>query len=279
MDLREIEISGLRIAYRQAGSGPPLVLLHGGMEDSRAWKRQLEGLADDFTVLAWDAPGCGHSSDVPETWRFAEFADALAAWIHALDLRHPHVLGLSWGSSLALEFYRRYSTVPESLILASAYAGWAGSLPPEEVAARLAGILAAADLPREELSKGWPDFFSAAASPELIEEMMSIAADNSGLVHPGGYRAMAHSMVEADLRDVLTQIRIPTLLLYGELDERSPLHVAEDLRVRIPSAELSVIRGAGHLANVEAPDEFNTQVRRFLRRIEQLRKVPSFTRW
>jgi pimeloyl-ACP methyl ester carboxylesterase len=264
LDVRAIEISGLRIAYRQAGSGPPLVLLHGGMEDSRAWKRQLEGLADEFTVYAWDAPGCGHSSDIPKTWRFAEFADSLAAWLRALDLPHPHVLGLSWGSSLALEFYRRHSEVPASLILASAYAGWAGSLPSGEVAARLSSIRAAADIPREELTKGWPDLFSAAASPELIEEMMNIAADNSGLAHPGGYRAMAHSMAEADLRDVLPQIRIPTLLIYGELDERSPLHVAEDLHARIPSAELAVIDGAGHMTNVEAPDEFNAHVRGFI---------------
>jgi len=267
--MKEVQVSDLRIAYRQAGDGPPLVMLHGGMEDSRAWRRQLEGLSDEFTVLAWDSPGCGQSSDVPESWRLPDFADTLAAWLRCLNLEHPHVLGLSWGSSVALEFYRRHSAVPASLILASAYAGWAGSLPLEEVAARHANVLAAAELSREELLKGWPGVFSTAASPELIEEVMSVAADNSGLVHPGGYRAVAHSMADADLRDLLPQIRVPTLLLYGELDERSPLHVAEDLRAQIPTAELAVIPGVGHLANVEAPAAFNAQVRRFLRAVAQ----------
>lgn len=269
MDRREIEVSGLRIAYRQAGTGPPLVLLHGGMEDSRAWIRQLEGLADEFTVLAWDAPGCGHSTDVPETWRLADFADALSAWLHELNVGHPHVLGLSWGSSVALEFYRRHPATPASLILASAYAGWAGSLSPEEVALRHASVLAAADLPPEELSKGWPGLFSTAATHDLIEQVMSMAADNSGLVHPGGYRAIAHSMAEADLRDVLPQIRVPTLLLYGEMDERSPLHIAEDLCAQIPTAVLVVIPGVGHLANVEAPATFNAHVRRFIRTVSR----------
>lgn len=264
MDIREVSISGLRIAYRQAGSGPPLVLLHGGMEDSRVWMRQFEDLANDFTVFAWDAPGCGRSTDVPETWRLAHFADALSAWLRELHVQRPHVLGFSWGSSVALEFCRRHPALPASLILASAYAGWAGSLSPDEVAARLAGVLAAADLPRAELSKAVPGAFSAAASPELLEEMLDIAADNSGLVHPGGYRAIAYSMAEADLRDVLPQIRIPTLLLYGELDTRAPLHVAEDLRDRIPAAELVIIPGAGHMANVEAPEAFNAEVRWFL---------------
>lgn len=265
--MRESLVSGLRIAYRQAGDGPLLVLLHGGMEDSRLWSRQLNGLADEFTVLAWDAPGCGQSSDVPESWRMHDFADALAAWLRALDVGHPHVLGLSWGSSVALEFYRRYPDIPASLVLASAYAGWAGSLTPVEVAARLAGVLAAADLPREELLKGWPGVISSTTSPELVEEVLSVAADNSGRVHPGGYRAIAHSMAEADLRDVLPHIRPATLLLYGELDERSPLRVAQDLRSQIPSAELVVVPGVGHLVHAEAPGEFNMHVRHFLRRV------------
>ncbi len=62
-----VEVGGLRVTYRQAGQGPPLVLLHGGLGDSREWRQQLEGLADDFTVTAWDAPGCGGSS-APGWW-------------------------------------------------------------------------------------------------------------------------------------------------------------------------------------------------------------------
>ena len=67
--MKHVEVSDVGIAYRRAGAGPALVLLHGGMEDSRVWVRQLRGLADEFTVLAWDAPGCGRSADIPETWR------------------------------------------------------------------------------------------------------------------------------------------------------------------------------------------------------------------
>lgn len=269
MTTRQVRVSDVLITYRQRGEGPPVVLLHGGMEDSRAWLRQLDSLSDEFTVLAWDAPGCGQSKDIPESWRLPEFADALAGWLRELNIERPHVLGLSWGSSVALEYYRRHPSAPASLILASAYAGWAGSLPPEEVAARHASALAAADLPREQLVKGWPGVFSTAASPALVEEVLSIAADNSGRVHPGGYRAMAHSMAEADLRDVLPTIRIPVLLLYGELDERSPLHVAENIRAQISSAELVVIPGVGHLANVEAPAEFSAHVRSFIRSLAE----------
>jgi pimeloyl-ACP methyl ester carboxylesterase len=265
--LRELRLGDLRIAYTRVGNGPPLVLLHGGMDDSRSWRRQLDGLADEFTVLAWDAPGCGRSSDVPESWRMPEYADALAAWLRATGIEGPHVLGLSWGSSLALELYRRHPQVPASLILASAYAGWAGSLSPEETAARLEGVLAVADLPLEEVLEAFPGVLSAGAPSGLLDELTVMWADNTGSRKPGGYRAMAHSMAEADLRDVLPRIEVPVLLLYGELDQRAPLQVAGELHQRIPSSRLVVIEGVGHSANVEAPEEFNAHVRTFIRSV------------
>lgn len=268
--MNEVQVAGLRIAYRQSGDGPPLVLLHGGMEDSRAWSPQLDGLSNEFTVLAWDAPGCGRSTDVPETWRLNDYADALADWLGAIGIVHPHVLGLSWGSSVALELYRRHSGLPVSLILSGAYAGWAGSLPADEVARRLASVLAGADASDDELFAGFPGLFSPAAPPQLVEELRRIAVDNSGRAHPGGYRAMAHSMAEADLREVLPLIRVPTLLLYGELDARSPLTVAETLRSSIPVAELVVIPGVGHVANLENPKAFNQEVRQFVRGVMRL---------
>lgn len=265
--MEEFRLGDLRIAYVRAGEGPPVVLLHGGIEDSRAWRLQVDALANEFTVLAWDAPGCGRSSDVPESWRMPDYADALASWLQGIGIQRPHVLGLSWGSSLALELYRRHPHIPASLILASAYAGWAGSLSAGETAARLQGILAMADVPIDELLQAWPGMFASRASPELRTELTAVWADNSGRRKPGGYRAMAHSMAEADLRDVLPRIQVPTLLLYGELDERSPPTVAHDLHARIPSSRLVVIEGAGHLANVEAPAEFNRHVRQFLHSI------------
>jgi pimeloyl-ACP methyl ester carboxylesterase len=139
----------------------------------------------------------------------------------------------------------------------------------KEVDARLESVLAAADLPPEEFRQGWPGLLTSAASAELADELVSIWAANAGTVHPAGYRAMAHSMAEADLRDVLPRIEVPTLLLYGALDQRSPLHVATVLQARIPAAKLVVIPGVGHISNAEAPDAFNACVREFLRPLDQ----------
>ena len=267
MGLNEILVGGRKIAYRLAGRGRPVVLLHGGAEDGRAWRLQREGLADEFEVIAWDAPGCGASSDVPEAWRMPDYADALAGFLRALGVERPHLVGLSWGSTLALEFDRRHPGVAASLVLAGAYAGWGGSLPPGEVEARLRDVLAAAGLPRDRALEGLPGMLEGPVPQELATEMAQVWADNMGGRLPGGYRAMAHAMAEADLRPALPLIAVPTLLLHGEKDRRAPVAVAHELRARIPMSRLVVIAGVGHLVNLEAPQEFNAQVRRFLRSV------------
>ncbi len=261
-----IEVEGLRIAYRRAGDGPPLILLHGGPLDSREWRRQLDELSDEFTVVAWDAPGCGRSSDPPETFRSPEFADCLAAFIDALGLGRPHVAGLSFGAVLALELYRRHPTVPRILILASAYAGWAGSLPADVVPQRLQQWLRLTNLPPDQWAREWiPGLLTGSAPTEVVDEVIAILSE----FHPAGQRTIVRAFgSEADLRDVLPRIDVPTLLLYGDKDVRSPLNVAEDLHARIPGSRLVVIPGVGHLCDVEGGERFNMEVRGFLRSVD-----------
>lgn len=257
----QLEVEGLRIAYERAGEGPPIVLLHGFVGDSREWRRQIDGLSDEFTVVAWDAPGSGRSSDPPESFRMPDYADCLAGFVDALGLGRPHVAGLSFGGGLALELYRRHPTIPMTLVLAAAYAGWAGSLPPEVVEQRLRQSLQLADRPPDQFVRAMiPTLFSESASAERVDEFAAIMSE----FHPAGFRAMARSLAEADLRDVLPRIDVPTLLLYGDKDVRAPLNVAEDLHAAIPTSRLVVLPGVGHMSSLEAAERFNAEVRSFL---------------
>ncbi len=77
--------------------------MHGTGEDHRVWQPQLAALADEFTVVAWDQPGAGRSSDVPADLRLADYAHCLASVIEALALGPAHVAGLSWGGTVVQE--------------------------------------------------------------------------------------------------------------------------------------------------------------------------------
>ncbi len=262
--MAEVEVAGLRISYERAGHGPPLVLVHGFVGDARGtWGRQLEALSDDFTVVAWDGPGTGRSADPPGWFRMPEFADCLAGFVAALGLRHTHVGGLSFGGALALELYRRHPGVPRTLILADAYAGWAGSLSPEAVADRLRFCLDVADLPPDNFVESMlPSMFSSCAAAERVAAFAATVRD----VHPVGFRAMALASAEADLRPVLGLVSVPTLVLCGDRDTRAPLPVAEALHAAIPGSQLVVLEDVGHVSSVEAPERFNAAIREFLGR-------------
>jgi pimeloyl-ACP methyl ester carboxylesterase len=256
-----VRTNGLEIAYERVGEGPPLVLVHGAAVDSRVWRPQLAALADEFTVVAWDEPGAGRSSDVPADFGLADYADCLAALIGELDLGAAHVAGLSWGGTVALELYRRHPELVATLLLVDTYAGWKGSLPAGEVRARVEGVrhmLAAAD---HLFDPTLPGLFAGDPPAEVVSLMEAMAAD----VRPESMRTALLVMAETDQRDLLPRVAVPTRLIWGKLDQRSPLSVARQFEDAVPDAKLVVIPGAGHVSNLEQPELFNDAVREFCR--------------
>ena len=197
----------------------------------------------------------------PDDFGLDGYADCLARLIEALGLAQPNVLGLSFGSCLALELFRRYPELPRRLVLVSAYAGWAGSLGREVAEQRRQFFLDNVDRPADELVRDFnTTLFSESVPAEIVEEATAVMMD----FRPAGLRAMGHALADADLRDVLPSIDVPTLVLYGDADQRSPVSIGEQLHARIPSSAFVVIPGAGHVVNLEAPERFNSEVRSFL---------------
>jgi pimeloyl-ACP methyl ester carboxylesterase len=252
------------VAYRRAGAGAPLVLLHGGLSDGRSWTPQLESLANEYDVVAWDAPGCGGSADPAADLGLAGYADAVAALVRALGVGPVHLAGHSFGAGLAIEVYGRHRQLVHSLVLSGAYAGWRGSLPPAEVEARRNRALAELGRPPAE----WVDsylagFFGRSVPPETVEAVRTMMLD----VRPAGTLPMVTAFANADLRTVLPTIAVPTLLIYGAEDVRAPRPVAEALHSAIPGSRLILVPVAGHDVNLEAAEEYDDAVRAFLRMV------------
>jgi pimeloyl-ACP methyl ester carboxylesterase len=252
-------IGGLSVAYRAAGQGPVLVLLHGFTIDSRFWSTQIDSLSEKFKVIAWDAPGAGQSSDPPEPFTMNDWADCLAKLLDSIKVKQAHILGLSWGGILAQVFYQRHSQRVLSLVLVDTYAGWKGSLPMAVVEERLVTCHRDASLlPKVFVPKYLTGMFGNPPLPEVQEKLANIMSE----FHPIGFRLMAISSA-IDTRDILPTIKVPTLLIWGEHDKRSPTSVAEQMLSSIPGGKLEIIAGAGHVSNLEAPAQFNKIVRDF----------------
>jgi pimeloyl-ACP methyl ester carboxylesterase len=258
--VERVRANGVEVAYERAGSGPPLVLVHGAASDSRLWQPQLSALSDEFTVVAWDEPGAGRSSDVPSDFGLADYADCLAAVIEAVGLGPAHVAGLSWGGTVVLELYRRRRELVRTLILVDTYAGWKGSLPQEEVRARLTGVEEMLAAPPAEFDATLPGLFAGDPPAEFVPLLERIEAD----VRRESMWTQLSVMAEADLREMLPDVAVPTLLIWGDQDVRSPLSVARQFEEAIPDARLVVIPDCGHVSNLQQPDRFNEAVRDFL---------------
>ena len=259
--MKQVEVNNLSIGYQEKGRGQPLVFLHGGVADSRSWERELQAFSDNFHSIAWDAPGCGISDDPHEDFSLSDYADVLAGLLEKIGIDDAIILGISFGGGLAIEFYNRHPEAVKALILVSAYAGWAGSLSEEEVARRVEKGRAQSTMDPAAVAEMWlPSLFYKSPPQEKIEKEKEIISD----FHPKGSQIMLEAFAEADLRYVLPKINVPTLLLYGDQDVRSPTHVANEIHQRIPNSNLIFVEDVGHLINIEAPELFDREVRRFI---------------
>jgi len=242
-------VDGGTIYYETAGQGFPLVLLHGIGSNSRSWRRQLAGLSSDFNVIAWDAPGYGRSSDPLGKPSMRYYADCLRGLLDELRLSRVFLLGHSMGGAVAQEFCRAHSSVVRKLILAdTSKQGSKGKL---EERLQMIRTMSAAQLAKER----GPKLLSPSAPESLVREVVSIMSE----VRRPGYEFAATALAESDTRDVLRDLRVPTLLIWGADDEITPLWD------EVPAgARLEVIPNSGHLCYAEQPEKFNDIVRDFL---------------
>lgn len=252
LEVQRAEVAGRRVGYRRTGEGPPVVLLHGGLSDSREWLPVMGRLVDDADLVAMDVPGCGDSDDPPEGSSLADLGDVVAGFVRELGLDRPHLCGLSFGAGLALQVAARHPELPASMVMLSGYAGWAGSLPPDEVAARLEWA--------RSLVGGGPSTGPAGLVPGLLgsplpPDLARLIAQAEESFRPGPTRVLLEAFAAADLRDELAAVTCPTVVVHGERDVRAPLPVAEALRAGIAGSRLVVLRGVGHQVNLEAVDE------------------------
>lgn len=240
--MAEVIVGGVRIAYRRRGSGAPLVLFHGAWEDSRIWAGELERLSPHVDVIAWDAPGCGNSDDVPPGWGDADWADAASGFIAALGLSTPAVAGFSLGSMIALLLARDHARSVGRLVLIGAYAGWGGSLDADRLAERIASTRFTMEHPVDEWADDVIDTMLAAdASPERRSHLRSLVDD----WRPATMAAVLEVMVQ-DLRPGLPGIRTPTIVVRGTADARSPRSASLQLCELLPNSRFVEISGAGH---------------------------------
>jgi pimeloyl-ACP methyl ester carboxylesterase len=258
-----LSVQDLSIHYEIEGNGKPIIILHGMGNNSQSWKKQLAGLSDSNTVIAWDAPGYGKSSDPKEELtEFWQFADVLKGFIEALNYKSVILLGHSMGSAIALDFCYRFPEMVETLIISDATRGSA-SLSMEENQKRLTARLNNINTlgPKEIAAKRVKELLSPNPDPEVKKEAERIMSQ----VRPMGYRSVAFSLFHLNQMNMLSSITTRSLVICGELDKVTPVSESEVFHNQLKNSELVIIPGTGHLCYQEDPNSFNKIVLDFLK--------------
>ena len=265
------EIDGQPLHYLRAGSGPPLLLLHGLLGGAFCWRLNMDALSRQHAILAVDLPGLGNC-DAPKHLDCSMAAQAQRALslLEQLKLESVDVVGSSWGGAIAMLLAAQSSRV-RSLVLSAPVNPWS-----DFGAGRirfLKGHLGAA-----LLRLAWP--FSRPLHRIAVERMYAdprripagtIEGYSSLAMRPGKVHSVLNTLrswqddVNA-LSQAIPRITAPSLLIWGTRDGAVDLRSAEQLRRALPASELRLMEGVGHLPFEEAPNEFNRLVLNFVQR-------------
>jgi len=248
-----------KIGVAEQGSGAlsPIIFLHGVGSDKSVWRPQLEHFGAGRRTLAFDYPGYGESDFIDGATR-DDFAAAILAALDAIAIDSAHVCGLSLGGVIAIAMHALAPERCASLIIADSFA-----VHPEGHAIYDRSIAAS--------HGGMRELAEARVGALLASEDAAVRSDvieTMAAIDPAAYRIGAEAVWLADQSDRAAAIRVPTLMICGELDPVTPPSLSEELVKLIPNSRLQVIPGASHLANLDKPAEFNRAIDDFLSEVE-----------
>lgn len=244
------------------GDKTTLVWLHAFPQDRTMWEPQLAYFSANYRVIAPDLPGFG-DSEALENWSVDSAADIVVELLDALRINSPVVVGgLSMGGYTAMAFARRHPAKLKGLILADTKADGDDETAKagREKTIALANEKGAAGVIEAML----PRLLGAttlASAPRVADTVRSIACKQST---EGVVAALKALRDRPDATPGLKNVSVPTLVIVGDEDQVTPVAKAEVLAKEIPGAQLAILKGVGHLANLEDASKFNQAVEAFL---------------
>ncbi len=285
----KLAVPGGNIWYRVSGvsKGVPVVLIHGGPGMSSFYIKPLEALGTDRQVIRYDQLGAGKSDRITDTAMFKvdHFVNELELLRAHLGIDKWHIIGHSWGSILATEYYRKYPEHVASMSLAGA----ALSLP--QWTSNVRFLLTTLPQPMQEAIKKTEEtgnyndslyqqamgqFYGTYVfrTPVMADFDSMVATQNTDIYMymqgPSEF-TITGTLKNYDITPFLPEIKVPTLFTVGEFDEAGP-EVVKGYAEKVPGAEYVVLKGAAHMSMWDAPEENVRVEREFLNRVDSLAK-------
>ncbi len=255
-----IECNGAEIYYESKGSGETIVFVHGQALDHRMWRTQIGYFSKNYRCIAYDMRGYGKSSRIDgESY---SMPDDLTSLLDQLRVDTFHLVGLSRGGRMAGDYIVSYPERVKSLTLVDAHIS---GLPIHDTYGAFKVVIRDAikisdDAAKEEWKTS--DIFAPIMNiPETRDEFLNMLAD----FEPYFWKNKNTEIIPSPLpSERLQEIKCPTLIIVGEHDVAHFQKVAKTLHASIPHSQYVQMKDVGHMANMEAPDQFNEIISDFL---------------
>jgi pimeloyl-[acyl-carrier protein] methyl ester esterase len=261
--------NGYSIWYEEIGTGRPIIYIHGWCMSSEVWKFQQNGLSDTFRVITFDLKGHGNSTQQMDGFQIKECAEDLAELMEYLDVHDVIIAGWSLGATIAIEACLLCKERLYALILISGTPKFVQTV----------------DFPHG-LPQADADGMATKVNRNIrraldgfIARIIAPGEDDSGLVHkflssvpaPSSYVALQalDALVEADMRDCISLIDIPTLIINGDSDIICLPEASEFMTLRIPRSEQIVFSECGHVPFITQSSKFNLCIKEYIRGLSE----------
>jgi pimeloyl-ACP methyl ester carboxylesterase len=261
MEMKNIKMKQLTMAYQDIGNGKPIVLLHGFCGSSLYWENVIPELSKHYRVIAPDLPGHGESTNLEGNYQIEDIADAIKDLLDGLNIQKVTLFGHSLGGYITLAFAEMYSERLSgfSLIHSTAF--------PDSVEAKHGREASAEKVEKEGIQSFAdglvPKLFSADNS---VKRSVERAKDIGYATSPKGAISTLTAMKNRSNRNsVLEQTPLPVLLIAGEKDQIIPSEKV--FSVSKPNIKQSLIHDSGHMSMYEQPKELISVIEEYLNKI------------
>lgn len=272
-----VEVEGGRLFYEVRGKGHPLLLIHGAWASHEWWRWQIPDLARSYHVISPDVRGHGQSSPLTRVYSVHELAKDLDLLLQSIGIQEAVLVGWSMGGIISVQYGVDYPLKVKALILIAAR----GHRDPkmkrriilQYLQARL-HLLMDLSAPRkyDRAAKRFPGqtmwferevqkMLSPKAPKEVLDWVKSDMRNNPR----ENYFEVAKSIWNWQAADRLKGIKVPTLIMVGDKDSRTPPRFSRLLHDAIPNSRLVIVEDAGHCLPLEQPQRVNGEIRKFLK--------------
>ena len=263
-----VEVEKGRLYYEISGNGRWLVLIHGAWSTHEWWRWQVPELSQSYRVLSLDVRGHGQSSPLEKPDSVDNFANDLGTLLQKVGADEVALVGWSMGGIISMQYYLDNPSRVKALVLIATR----GHRNPkmklrvwlQQIQARLSLMMDFADyeafIYQDEVEKEIRSMLSLATPKEVVDWIMADLANNPR----SNFLEVAKSLWDWEAGERLTTINVPTLIMVGKEDNRTPPQFSCLLHAKIPDSKLVVVENCGHYLLLERPDIVNTEIMRFL---------------